>query len=257
MPLAPNKKLEETIRIVDFICRQFRMQYWLAFGGLIAIEKKNGVIPDGDLDFCTFYENSHNWEKIVKKFESHGFAMSKALLNDTDVSRIVYFGFNHRENKNIADPQEQWPHICFSFWYLHNGIRYFCHDEKREVKMGQSGVPASGYYFKGVPDNVLNNDLFFKYVEWPGIPGQYKVKVPVFAGAFLDLYPCWAYNKQKYIVENYKAIDSKLDDVCKSSAISRYMVHVKSMNQWNDPAYISEQLKESEQKWLSRIKMQK
>jgi hypothetical protein len=220
---------------------------------LIAIAKKDGIIPDGDIDICTYYEHADRWKVIKERFESQGFNMSKAILNDVDPSRIMYCGFNWKEKQTREQyaSEEFYPHICVSFWYLHNGIRYYCHDQNHELN--GPGVPMSGYFFKGFSNEYICDDTFFKRIEWPGIPGQYKVSVPIFPG--LDsMYPGWLYNQQRYIVDRFNVQPDKLRDICRSGAISKYMVHVNSMGQWNDENYIKQELTKGELAWKLKVK---
>ena len=169
--------------------------------------------------------------------------MAKALQNDADPENILYMGFNRKD----------WPHICVSFWYPHDGITYYYNDQNHEISDGNVGMPPSGLFFKGVPVSCLQE---FRYVEWPGIVQNVKVRVPRFPGAILDhCYPDWGYTKQRYTITHGHQINpDKTVSIFKGGAISPYMVHVKSMSQWNDAGYIAQQLKAGRQKWLNRLK---
>lgn len=243
MSLKSGPVMEKTIRIIDMSFRYSRTHYWLYFGALWGLCQNAGTIPDGDFDMCVYYGS--DWHKIVKSFQSFGYTLSKALLNDADNNHIMYCGFN----------KEGFPHVCLSFWYLHNGIRYYCHDQNFELKNGDIGAPPSGYYFKGVPDFFVHDETMFKRVEWPGINQQYKITVPMLPA--LDyMYPCWPYIKQRFHVLGY-GVDinkEKSISVYRHGAISPYMVHVKSMRQWQDDKYIKNQLEESINKWKLKIK---
>jgi len=255
MALKPGKCLEKTIRLIDFIFKQSRTPYWLHFGGLIGLAKKNGVVPDGDLDLCTYYESNDKWKKIVSLFESRGWTMTKALQNDVDKDKILYCGFNwkHSQTQEEYLSENFMPHICLSFWYKHEGIRYYCHDQNREVSGGSVAVPPSGYFFKGFEDKYIENDSMLMRAEWPGIPGDVKISVPILP-CLEQMYPGYIYNQQRYMVQAHEIQSDKLRDCCRTGAISRYQVHVKSMAQWNDANHIKNELEKSEMNWRIRLK---
>lgn len=242
MSLAPGEMIEKAIRVIDRAFRYAKTHYWLYFGALWGLCQNNGTIPDGDFDVCVYYGS--DWKKIVKSFQQFGYAMSKALQNDVDKDNIMYCGFN----------KEGWPHICLSFWYLHDNIRYYCHDQNFEIKSGV-GVPPSGYFFKGVPDFFVHDESVFRRVEWPGIRQSFKINVPMLPA--LDyLYPCWPYIKQRFQILHHE-VDANKDksiSIYRHGAISPYMVHVKSMAQWKDKNYIDNQLQEGRNKWNRKLK---
>jgi len=240
--LKPSKDLEKTIRIVDRIFGRLRIPYWLSFGGLWGIVKNNGVVPDGDLDYCIHY--GADWKKVVALFERCGWTKSKVMLNDTNLDQAVYFGFNRKG----------FPHMCVSCWWLHDGIRYYCHDQNRDLRQGTIGVPKSGYYFKGVPAEYVDGEHCLKKVEWPGISGIAKVSVPVRTGMLDYMYPCWGYKKQRYVPFDYKVNEGKMVSIWKGGATSPYMVHVRSMAEWNDKTGIKRQLERSMLKWNAKLK---
>ncbi len=241
MSLEPGKVLENAIRTIDMAFRYAGVHYWLHFGALFGLCKRDGVIPDADFDCCVYYGS--DWKKIVQSFKSYGYTMSKAIINDTDPQNIMYCGFN----------RDEWPHVCVSFWYPHNGIRYYCHDTHHELKPGEIGVPKSGYYFKGMPDFFVKDVSMFKRVEWPGINQQFKVSVPVLPA--LDyMYPAWPYIQQKYTVDKNQVDHDKMPSIRQSGAISPYMVHLQSMRQWSDEKFIETELKKGEEKWRLEIK---
>lgn len=238
--LEPCKKLESAISVINTVMNYARVKYWLSFGGLYGLIRNNGTIPDSDLDLCTNYGVDHN--RIIKAFSgSPGrYNNTKVLVSDVDRTKALYAAFSSSAG---------FPHICLSFWYEHNGIAYYCHDQKKEVE--GVGVP-SGYFFKGCPVECIKE---FKMVEWPGISQMYKIRVPRFPGRMLDnMYPDWAYRIQKYNVENNKVQPDKLDSYHKAGAKSPYEVHVSSMAQWNDRRYIDDQLTKSMQRWNSLLK---
>jgi hypothetical protein len=248
MSLEPCLKLERTIRVIHSVFGGARINYWLGFGGLLGITKYDGIIPDDDFDICVMYGT--DYRRIERSFYRFGFKMVRAMQNDMDPSNVVYAGFNPLDREKFA-------HVCVSFWYLHDGIRYYCHDQAHEV-VGTM-VPPSGYFFKGVPDHVVNDERLFRLVEWPGIPQRAKIRVPRFPGEMLDCtYRDWAYQKQKYTVgKKFEFKPEMAAPYNKSSAKSRYRVHVKSMAQWNDTKYIQQQLKLSEAQWWTDLKLTK
>jgi len=99
MGLKPCKQLEKTLQKIHWVFGQTRVHYWVHFGALIGIAKKDGVIPDGDIDVCCYYENSDMWRHIRRKFEGQEYVMSKAMLNDVDRDRVMYMGFNPKEKQ--------------------------------------------------------------------------------------------------------------------------------------------------------------
>ena len=256
MLLKPGKCLERTLAIIRFVFAQAGVKdYWLHFGGLIALAKKNGVVPDGDFDLCTYYENNDKFKKIVKVFESKGWVMSKAIQNDIDKDKVLYCGFNwgkHQTNE-IYNSGNFMPHICLSFWYLHKGIRYYCHDEKHELSGGAIGKPPSGYFFKGFEDKYIHDESMIMRAEWPGIPGNVRIDVPILP-CLEQMYPAYIYNQQRYIVQEHNVQEDKLRDCCRSGAISRYSAHLTSMADWQNDGLIKGHLENSERKWRIRLK---
>jgi hypothetical protein len=64
--IQPSQALENTIKIINNAMNYAGMRYWLCFGGLWGLAQNNGIVPDGDLDLCTYYGQDH--ERIVKSF---------------------------------------------------------------------------------------------------------------------------------------------------------------------------------------------
>lgn len=205
-----------------------------------------GVIPDGDFDLCTYYGQDH--KRLAKAFEgSPGrYIMTKALMSDKEPDKALYCSFGS---------QVGLPHICLSFWYLHEGIRYYCHDQHHEVE--GTGIPKSGYYFRGLPALLVDEDENnFRMAEWPGINQMTKVRVPRFPGMVLDnLYPDWAYRRQRYEIGKPGKIDlDRMASYHKGGAVSPYAVHVQSMKDFGNTKYIQEELSKSKQAWTVRLK---
>lgn len=239
--LKPSKLLENTLRVFNQVFNYSGVPYWLSFGGLYGIIKNDGIIPDGDFDLCTYHGQDH--KKVAKAFKSSParYCISKALLSDVD-GKALYCSFGS---------QAGYPHVCLSFWYLHDGIYYYCHDQRHEVE--GEGVPKSGYFFRGIPEAALRE---FKMVEWPGIPQLTKVRVPRYPGIMLDnMYPDWAYKVQKYNIDRGNHIEKeKLASYHHGGACSPYEIHVNSMKQFGDSKYIATQLEESMKKWRVKTK---
>jgi hypothetical protein len=242
--IRPGQPLQNAINVINQTMKYSGVEYWLCFGGLWGLIMNEGTIPDGDLDICVRYGD--DYKRIQKAFAASpgGYAMSKALLDDTDRSKALYCGYGSRIGL---------PHICLSFWYPHKGLLFYCHDQHFEVK--GEGVPPSGYFFKGVPEHALRD---FKVVEWPGIVQSTKINVPMFPGVVLDhLYPAWAYRKQKYLIDKKNTVEpEKMVSYHKGGAISPYRVHVKSMAEFKRDDLIAIQLKESEKKYRAELKLQ-
>jgi len=273
MELWPCDRLEKTLRIMKACLGFAGIPWWMSFGGLYALVKNRGIIPDGDLDLCCMYGTDYT--RLVKSLEGRGYRMSKCLVNDTDPSQALYCGFNHLESGNdcpkchgalgalpdgshckaCGGSGKSGPiHICLSFWFPHSGKRWYCHDQNKEVH--GVGVPPSGYFFKGVPAEVVEDELFFRYVEWPGINGEVKVRVPMLAGTMLDnLYPFWPYKWQRYNVDAVHTIeDEKLSSVFKGGATSRFKVHVDSMAQWENAQHVSGELEKAGKAYRAEVK---
>ena len=239
-PLRPGPAIRDTLRDVSQSFESAGMKYWLCFGGLFAMIKNDGVIPDADFDFCTTY--GQDQDRLIRAMEARGYKATKVLLNDADETKALYVGFGKKGS----------PHVCVSFWYQFEGILYYCHDQKNEVQGRMA--PKSGYWFKGIPANLLQDDMF-KLVEWPGLDQDFKVRVPMFAGTVLDYcYPCWAYSRQRYQVSMGKAVPEKMQSVYQGHAVSPYMLHLESMMEWEDPEYIQSELKKGKAQWEKQLK---
>jgi hypothetical protein len=248
--LAPSKQLENALKVVHTSFNSAGIPHWLMFGGLWGMIVNRGIVPDSDLDFCARYPA--NWKVLARMMEVRGYHIRKVLLNDADKENALYMGFDNGE-----------VHICVSFWYKWQEMYFWCHDQNNEVEAGE-GIPSrQGYFFKGCPQNLIDGDERFMVVEWPGIPGDTRVRVPVFAGELLDLcYPGWMYWKQRYNVHNYQFQEEKCVSVnnpkfnknASRLAMSPYMVNVRSMNDFSDEAAIRRQLSESRAKWEESLK---
>lgn len=243
--LGPSKLLQNTIRIINSVFNYCNTQYWLCFGGLWGLIQNDGVIPDGDLDLCVFYGT--DYKRIVKAFESSPgrYKCKKVLVDDTNHDNALYCGFNSDDG---------YPHICLSFWYKHDFVHYYCHDQHHEVS--GIGVPNSGYYFRGVPSSAVTVQNAFRRSEWPGIEQTVKIWVPSYPGIILDnMYPDWAYIKQRYNIGNNHKIDKeKTVSIYKGGACSPFSVHVKSMAEFSNTENIKKQLIESRIAWNNRFK---
>lgn len=242
--LVPGRELENCLKIINRVMNYANAPYWLSFGGLWGLVQNGGVVPDGDLDLCTYY--GVDYERVAKSFlGSPGrYELQKAVLDDVN-KNALYCHFVGTSGL---------PHLCLSFWYLHDGIRYYCHDQHHEVE--GVGVPKTGYYFRGVPSYAVEDTLDnFRMAEWPGISQETKVRVPRFPGIILDnLYPDWAYKKQRYMVKNYKPQEEKMASYHRGGAVSPYAVHVTSMSQFADAGHIQRELLEAKKKWMIRLK---
>jgi hypothetical protein len=244
--LGPGKEIENVLRIINQVMHYSGVKYWLCFGALWALIRNNGVVPDGDFDICTYYGS--DYKRIEKAFAAAPgrYVMSKAVVDDIARDKALYCSFGS---------QEGYPHICLTFWYLHDGVRYYCHDQHHEVVSGV-GVPQSGYFFRGVQAVFVEDDQNnFRNVEWPGVPQINKIRVPRFAGTVLDtMYPDWAFKKQHYEVRNGVVDIDKMMSYHKGGAISPYAVHVQSMKDFENSGYIKRELEKSKRAWEIRLK---
>ena len=241
MELKPSRQLEKLLQNSN--TGLAGIPHWLSFGGLCGMIADRGIIYDGDLDWCTFY--GQDYESISRSMTSAGFTVKKVLLFG---DKAIYMGFSHP----VA-------HVCLSFWYRWKHLCFYCHDQSNEVPSG-IGVPASGYYFKGVPSYLVD---YFYDAEYPGIPQATKVRVPVLAGALLDhCYPAWCYHKQRHVIRDYQVEEDRQifinNPVYNKSAISfekgyvrPYRVHVMSPDEFKDENLIYKQLEQSETEWKS------
>ena len=238
--IAPGKTLENALRIINHVMNYSSTPYWLCFGGLWGLVQNDGVVPDGDLDICTYYGMDHN--RVAKAFAgSPGrYELHKTMISDTEKDKALYCSFGSAAG---------FPHVCLTFWYLHDGIRYYCHDQHHEVET--CGIPKSGYFFRGIPSYVTDNEPEnFRMAEWPGIVQSTKIRVPRLVGIALDhLYPDWAFIKQRYEVRSGVVNNDKTASVYKGGAVSPYAVHVGSMRDWNNETHVKNELAKSKRDW--------
>jgi hypothetical protein len=242
--IEPSQRLEGTIRTVHAAFTYAKVPYWLCFGGLWGLCKNFGIIPDGDLDLCTYH--GEDYKKLAKVLQQQGYTMDRCMLDDTDPNKAVYASFQH--DKLI--------HFCLSFWVKHGDRRYYCHDTNREIQ----GImaPKNGYFFKGMPADLVDNPGMFRLVEWPGVNQMFKIRVPRLPGAMLDeCYPDWAYQKQRYNISNHTVVPEKMVSYHKGGALSRWRVTVSSMAQWKDEGHVQRCLDQSLAQWFAELKMRK
>jgi hypothetical protein len=254
MPLEPSRLLEQTIKDINYIFQNAKVPYWLCFGGLWGLIMDRGIIPDGDFDLCTYYGEDH--EKLIKFFEHLGYSLKKVLLSDTDTSKAMYMGFDNRDMS---------VHVCVSFWYPYKNLRFYCHDQNNEVgARGSRGIPsAKGYFLRGIERSLIDGDDKFRMVDWLGIPGRTKIRVPRFPGYILDCcYPDWAYWKQRHNVGNYtdqpdKCVsinDHKFNKNSFDHATSQNSLNLMSIGEFANEAKIDDMLETSRKVFLDKVK---
>jgi len=243
MSVEPSQLLENTLKMCHkaFAYAGLAKKYWLSFGGLWGMIQNNGVVPDNDLDFCTYY--GEDWQRIAKAMKASGYEMSHCMVSDTD-RKAIHMGFNHQKLM----------HICLSFWYKWGDLRFWAHDNQHEVK--GVGTPNSGYWWKGMPAWIVDDDRYFKMAEWPGINQAVKIRVPLFAGSMLDNeYLCWGYTKQRYVIDRKHTIDpDRMASIHKGGVATRHTIHINSMAEWDNEAAIKAKFAESERAWWARAK---
>lgn len=246
MSVIPSDGLKKSLAIINEVFSGIPgTPYWLSFGGLWAIVRNSGVIPDDDLDICVRYPA--DFEAIVRGFKSYGYQLKKAILNDVDTGQVLYCGFDRPDLL----------HICISFWIEKHGKLWWCHDENNDLlNPGEIGVPKSGYYFKGCPKEIIDQDLAFKKVEWPGLRGDNRVSVPIDAGELLDYcYPGWAYKWQRFDPSIGQTGESV--SYYNGKAVSKNMVHLDSIADFDTPKYEVEFNKNRDIYLAARKKLQK
>lgn len=242
--IEPGQRLQNTIRMIHKGLSYANVPYWLCFGALWGLARNNGVIPDGDLDVCTYY--GQDYDRISRALQGVGYNRTRCMIDDTNHKNALYCSFDH----------PQFIHFCLSFWYPHEGKRYYCHDSGNEIQ--GVAVPSIGYYFRGMPAELVEGDHMFQMVEWPGIDQLFKIRVPRFPGAMLDeMYPSWAYKKQKYVVSKHRVHPEKMDSYYHGGSLSKYAVHVRSMADWGNPRHVAAQLESAYRKWLAHLKRTK
>jgi len=244
MPVEPSKTLENTLRMVQkaFAYAGLAKKYWLSFGALWGLVKNGGTIPDNDIDVCTYY--GEDYERLTKAFAGCGYTRTHCMVSDTDPSKALHMGFN----------RQGLLHICVSFWYKWGDYRFYAHDNAHEIQ--GVGSPSQGYYFKGMPAAIVDDERFFKMVEWPGIQQMYKIRVPLFAGSMLDNeYLCWPYTKQRYNIGAKHQIEPEnMASIHKGGVATRYAAHLQSMAEWDNATLINGKLAESEKQWWAKAK---
>ena len=251
MELKPSAILERVLNTAEDVFNNEDLPHWLMFGGLWGMIINRGIVPDGDLDFCSYYPGE--WERLSKAMKSVGYSTRKVLLSDIDTSKALYMGFDGPDDV----------HICLSFWVKWKNFYFWCHDQNGEVLGGEAVPVKQGYFFKGCPAELIEGEEKFIMAEWPGIPPKTKVRVPVLAGQLLDwCYPGWMYLKQRYTVHNYQINDERCVSVnnvkfnknANHLAESPYMVNVRSIADFGDEAKILASLDASKQKWFEDLK---
>jgi len=248
--LHPSKLLQEEIEACESALGD--IPHFLSFGGLYAIVYNQGIIPDTDLDYSTFY--GQDYKKIMRAFESHGYVNTKVMLDNTNPNNALYMGFNRKVHKrNItADAGKPKAHVCVSFLYPSQGMRWYCHDSNGEI----SGVGTpTAWSFRGVPAEIVEDEGAIIQVEWPGIPGSTKVSVPLMGGTLLDyLYIASPYKKQKYNVVDFQPEWDKMKSIYSGGACSRYAVELNSIAQFWQDGFMQKQMATSKKKWLLKRK---
>lgn len=250
MPVQPSLELENTIKVINSCFQVPPTKYWLGFGAAWSLIMNGGVIPDHDLDIQTYYEGQ-DWQRIRKQFESRGYTMTRAMVNDVEPDKVVYMAFSH----------PKFLHICLTFVYLAHGIRWYCHDNHFTIPAGTVGKPTIGYFFKGYPDYVLHfpgmpDDNPFIKAEWPGISQTTKISVLRCPGAMMDfLYPAWAFHRQRYNIDaKHTVIPEKMVSIHKGGAISPYMVHLQSMGDFANESKYRSALAEGQRNFKIHLK---
>ena len=93
-----QKELVRMLKVVDGICRENGLQWWLSSGTLLGAARHKGFIPwDDDLDIVLLKEDYDKLEKVLCNMESEEFVFH---CMKTDVEYVNVFGkFRKRQGR--------------------------------------------------------------------------------------------------------------------------------------------------------------
>ena len=93
-----QKELLRMLLLVDKICKEHKIQWWLCSGTLLGAARHKGFIPwDDDMDIAVLRKDYIKLEKILCEYESDEFVYH---CMRTDVDYVNYFGkFRKREGR--------------------------------------------------------------------------------------------------------------------------------------------------------------
>ena len=130
------------------------------------------------------------------------------------------------------------------------GVRYWCHDSKKDIKEGMGRPPA--YYMRGVESWYLEDKPeLFKHVEWPGIDRKFKIRVPLMAGRWLDdCYPLWHSKVHKFNVRTPgKPPNGRVVSYHRGGAKCQCEVAVNSIAELEDESILLQHGESQKQYW--------
>ncbi len=106
-----QRLLLDMLLILDEVCRQHNIQWWLSSGTLLGAARHGGFIPwDDDMDIVMLRKDYRRLEKILRKYDNHEFVLHCMA---TDVEYVNLFGkFRRREgaiqSKNRRNNYYKW-----------------------------------------------------------------------------------------------------------------------------------------------------
>ncbi len=184
--LELSKKLcFELLLIVDRICREKKIEYWLDGGTLLAATRHKGFIPwDDDIDICLIFSE---YEKLIEELKVFCNNSSKHILFHSD-SPLKY---------------------CHDFFgnteFLRDGITPVRIDiipvkilpnDPEQLSIDRSLANIYSYYFQGffkVPSEVM--DIHFSF-----LPESFKDRLAK-RNSFIDFYSTYM-RSISYIIQN-------------------------------------------------------
>lgn len=128
-----QKELVRMLKVVDGICRENGLQWWLSSGTLLGAARHKGFIPwDDDLDIVLLKEDYDKLEKVLCNMESEEFVFH---CMKTDVEYVNVFGkFRKRQgriqSKNRRYNYYRWAGIGLDIFAIEKTNAFSAHVSK-------------------------------------------------------------------------------------------------------------------------------
>ena len=128
-----QKELVRMLKVVDGICRENGLQWWLSSGTLLGAARHKGFIPwDDDLDIVLLKEDYDKLEKVLCNMESDEFVFH---CMKTDVEYVNVFGkFRKRQgriqSKNRRYNYYRWAGIGLDIFAIEKTNAFSAHVSK-------------------------------------------------------------------------------------------------------------------------------